>query len=197
MEHGTWNKESCLNEFLRLVRATAERKGVKFHPENYYRKMIETIPGEILKLYCAEYNNKVIAANLVAFYGNMAIYLHGATDDEYRNIMAPYLLQWQTILDAKKRGCKKYDMGGVKSRISNFQFPISNEIPNSNDQIGKNTKYQILDTKYNPWSGITKFKLGFSVNTKPIEFLGSYDIILNRSKYSIYRFLQNFRRMLS
>ena len=152
-----------VDEFLRLVKATAERKGVRFHPENYYRKMIEIIPENILKLYCAEYNNKVIAANLVAFYGDTATYLHGATDDEYRNVMAPYLLQWQAIKDAKNMGCTKYDFGGVKT--------------------GEN----------NNWSGITKFKLGFSQNTKPIVFSGSYDIVINPVKYWMYRIIQKVK----
>ena len=189
-----------VDEFLRLVSATAKRKGIKFHPENYYRRMIESIKSDMLSLYCAEYNNKIIAANLVVFYNNAAVYLHGATDDEYRNVMAPYLLQWQAILDAKQKGCKFYDFGGVKAEISNFQFPaspklqrgepISNKNPNSNDQ---NTKYKIQDTKYNSWAGITKFKLGFSQATKPIEFLGSYDIIISPIRYWMYRSLQKLK----
>ncbi len=180
-----------IKELIRLVDLTANRKGVKFHPGEYYRKMIETIPGEILKIYIAEYNNKVIAANLVIFYENIAIYLHGATDDEFRNIMAPYLLQWQAIKDAKNAGCKFYDFGGVKTEISNSpNCLISNKIPNLNDQIDKNTKYKILDTKYNSWSGITKFKLGFSQIAKPIEFPGSYDIVISSFKYCLYKIFQ-------
>ncbi len=81
--------------------------GSHLHPESYYRKMFETIPAEILKLYMAEYENKIIAANIVIHYGNTATYLHGASDNEYRNVMAPYLLQWQAILDAKKAGLNK------------------------------------------------------------------------------------------
>jgi lipid II:glycine glycyltransferase (peptidoglycan interpeptide bridge formation enzyme) len=154
---------NCIDKFIDLVALTAKRKGIKFHPEDYYRKMIESIPSDILSLYCAEYQNKIIAANIVIFYGNTATYLHGATDDEYRNVMAPYLLQWQAIKDAKKRGFKKYDFGGVKT----------------------------LDN--NSWSGITKFKLGFSQTAKPIEFPGSYDIAINSFKYYIYRAIQKIK----
>ena len=113
----TTNKYENTNdilEFIRLVKATAKRKGISFHAEDYYQKMFENLPENMLKLYVAEYNWKVIAANILVFYGDTATYLHGATDDEYRNVMAPYLLQWQAILDAKKAGCKKYDFGGVK-----------------------------------------------------------------------------------
>lgn len=154
-----------ISEFIRLVKATAKRKGISFHAEDYYRKMFENLPENMLKLYVAEYNGKVIAANVVVFYGDTATYLHGATDDEYRNVMAPYLLQWQAILDAKKTGCKFYDLGGVK----------------------------IQDAK--SWAGITKFKLGFSPNTKPLEFAGSYDIIVNPRVYLLYQVLQKVKEL--
>ena len=158
--------------FIRLVKITAKRDKITSHPESYYRKMFETIPPEILKLYVAEYENKIIAANVVIFYGNTAIYLHGASDYEYRNIMAPYLLHWQAILDAKKAGCKEYDLGGVKS--CNMQHETCN----------------------NNWAGITRFKLGFAPKTAPIVFSGSYDIILNPKKYYLYRFLQKIKKIL-
>ncbi len=109
------NTEKYIAEFLRLVRITAKRDGITSHPESYYRKMLEIIPGDILKLYIAEYQGKVIVANLVLFYGETCTYMHGASDDEYRNVMAPYILQWQQIKDAKKAGCRRYDFGGVST----------------------------------------------------------------------------------
>jgi peptidoglycan pentaglycine glycine transferase (the first glycine) len=163
-------QEKDSNEFIRLVKLTADRKGINFHPESYYRKMLETIPENILKLYVVEYESNIIAANLVVFYGDTAIYLHGATDDKYRNTMAPYLLHWQSILDAKNAGYKFYDFGGVKS-------------------------YDMEHGAGNDWQGITKFKLGFSPNTKTTEFSGSHDIILNRLKYNVYIFIQKIKEI--
>jgi lipid II:glycine glycyltransferase (peptidoglycan interpeptide bridge formation enzyme) len=155
-------------EFLRLVRITAKRNEISAHPENYYRKMWEVLPTGMLKLYVAEYEDKVIAANLVLFYGQFATYLHGASDNQFRDVMAPYLLQWQAIKDAKNLGCEKYDFGGIST---NYEL---------------NTNIRIT----NKFSGITKFKIGFSPNILPINFPGSYDIILNSKKYYIYRILQ-------
>jgi lipid II:glycine glycyltransferase (peptidoglycan interpeptide bridge formation enzyme) len=161
-----------IEEFIKLVKITAERDKIKTHPESYYRKMFETVPGGILKFYVAEYEGKVIAANIVIFYGDTATYLHGASDNEYRNVMAPYLLQWQAILDAKKAGYQKYDLGGIKSCI---------------------TQHEICN---NRWAGITRFKLGFAPNVEPTRFPGSYDIILNPKKYYLYRFLQKIKKIL-
>ncbi|MCD6149604.1 peptidoglycan bridge formation glycyltransferase FemA/FemB family protein [bacterium] len=154
---------SHADEFLRLIKITSKRNKIKSHPENYYREMLK-IP--CVRLYAAEYQGKVIAANLMAFYGNTAIYLHGASDNEFRNVMAPFLLQWRAILDAKKAGCGKYDMGGVK--IQNPKSKIQNP----------------------SWAGITRFKLGFSPKTKPIEFPGSYDIVVSSWRYWVYRVIQ-------
>ena len=159
------NKEH-IDEFLRLVKIMAKRQGIAVHPDEYYRKMVENIPTENLKLYAAEYDGKIIAAIIAVFYNKTAAYLHGASDDKYKNLMAPYLLQWQAIKDAKAAGCEKYDFGGIKT--------------------GGN----------NSWAGITKFKLGFSPNTKLIEFPGSYDIIVNPIKYSAYRIIQKIKSFI-
>lgn len=64
-------------------------------------------------LFIAEYQGKTIAANLVNFFGPTATYTHGGWDWEYRSLMAPHLLQWEQIKEAKNRGCKAYDFWGI------------------------------------------------------------------------------------
>jgi len=67
------------------------------------------------KLYLAEYKDRVIAASLVSFFGNMATYVHGASSSEFRNLMAPHFIQWQAICDAKDKGLAYYDFCGIDS----------------------------------------------------------------------------------
>jgi len=171
---GTINNKN-IEEFLRLTEIMAKRQGIQAHPDSYYRKMLEIIPENILKLYVAQYEGKIIAANLVVFYGKTATYLHGASDDAYKNVMAPYLLQWRQILDAASSGCEQYDFGGVKTEISDQGTVIS---------------------KKGSWEGITKFKFGFSPDTKPIVYPGSYDIIINPWKYWAYRAIQKAKGLI-
>lgn len=161
------DKRFFLEEFLKLTKEMATRQGITAHPDEYYRKMIETLPEEMLKIYSAEFEGKIIAVSLVMFFGDTATYMHGASSNENRNVMAPFLIQWQAILDAKEKGCKWYDFGGVKT--------------NSND---------------NSWAGITQFKLGFSPSTKPIVFPGTYDIIISPRKYGAYRGIQRAKAFL-
>jgi lipid II:glycine glycyltransferase (peptidoglycan interpeptide bridge formation enzyme) len=166
--------ENYVEEFLKLTKQMALRQGIKTHLEEYYRKMVESLPKEMLKIYAAKYGGKIIAANLVLFYENVATYLHGASGNEHRNVMAPHILHWQAILDAKERGCRFYDFGGVK---------ISN-------------KEQAAIGKSNSWEGITRFKLGFSQKTKPVVFPGSYDIVINQWRYWLYRTLQYIKALI-
>ncbi|PIU79441.1 MAG: hypothetical protein COZ28_01935 [Candidatus Moranbacteria bacterium CG_4_10_14_3_um_filter_44_15] len=161
-------------EFLRLIKITARRDKITPHPDEYYRKMFEMISDDVLKLYVAEYEGKVISANIVSFFGKVATYMHGASDYAYRDVMAPYLLQWQQILDAKKAGCVRYDFGGVK---------ISRNMQHATHNMSSR-------------EGITKFKTGFAPEVEPIRFPGCWDIVLNPGKYSLYKILQKIKRLL-
>ena len=104
------NNDDDFDEFWKLMRKTSKRDGFHAYPRAYYEKMLE-IPG--VELFIAEYKNEVIVANIVIFYENQAIYLHGASSYEHRNLMATPLLQWHQILEAKKIGCTKYDFWGI------------------------------------------------------------------------------------
>lgn len=108
---------SELDIFLELLRETAKRDKFSIYPEEYYRKMQE-ISGRdgMIKMFSIKYDNKIIAANLVCFFGKTAIYLHGASDYNYHNLMAPYLLQWETILKAKDKGFISYDFWGINEK---------------------------------------------------------------------------------
>jgi len=163
-------EQKYIDKFITLVEQTAQRKGVSFHQREHYLQILKNIPDDILQLYVAEYQDEVIAVNIISFYGGAATYLHGATSDKYRNMMAPFLLQWQAILDAKKRGLKYYDFGGVEVFGELELKPIADKL-----------------------QGVTKFKLGFSPETKPFQTIGSYDIIINKWKYWLYQLVQGIK----
>jgi len=162
----TTREEKYLDIFLELMQKTERRKGVKFHPPRHYYAILHNLPADVLQLYVAEYQGRILAINLVSFYNRVATYLHGATADNYRQVMAPFLLQWQAILQAKQQGCRYYDFGGI--------------FPNATDS-GK--------------IGLTRFKVGFAPQSKPFVMAGSYDIILNPFKYRLYRWLSKVKKL--
>jgi lipid II:glycine glycyltransferase (peptidoglycan interpeptide bridge formation enzyme) len=65
------------------------------------------------ELFLACFKEKIIAANIVIFFGGKATYLHGASNYRYRKLMAPHLLQWSQIKEAKNKGCEIYDFWGI------------------------------------------------------------------------------------
>ncbi|MBI2448255.1 peptidoglycan bridge formation glycyltransferase FemA/FemB family protein [Candidatus Microgenomates bacterium] len=152
--------------FYKIIEQTNKRDHVRSHSKDYYKKMLESLGDDgILRLYLARYNNQYIAGNLIAFYGNTATYLHGASSDSERNVMAPYLLQWQAIKDAKEYGCQYYDFFGIA--------------PN--------------DSVRHPWAGITRFKKGFGGTQ--INFPGTYDVVISGGWYMMYKIFRTLNRL--
>jgi peptidoglycan pentaglycine glycine transferase (the first glycine) len=165
--------------FLDLITQTADRKEITPHPRAYYEKMLDTLPEEMCRLFIAEYEGEILAANLLIIFGTIATYLHGGSSDKHRDVMAPYLLQWEQMKFAKTRGCALYDFGGIKTQM-NGELRIANN-----------------EKEKNNWNGITRFKMGFSPQTAPTIFPGAYDIILNSRAYFLYRRLHDLKKSLS
>jgi lipid II:glycine glycyltransferase (peptidoglycan interpeptide bridge formation enzyme) len=156
-----------LDQFFVLAQETAERNEIKTHPKEYYKKMIDVLAkSEMVKFYVAEYKKKVLAINLILTFGKTITYLHGGSTSEHRNVMAPYLLHWQAIQDAKENGIKHYDFGGVSPQ---------NE-PN------------------HKWAGISRFKIGFG--GYQIETPGTFDREFNSKWYRLYQLARKIRRSL-
>ncbi|HOZ36270.1 MAG TPA: peptidoglycan bridge formation glycyltransferase FemA/FemB family protein [bacterium] len=103
--------------FYRLSQETAKRNGIKIYDKSYYEKLIGYFgtgdKNVKLKLYFALQEGKPLATILAIYFGDTATYLHGASANEGRELMANYLLQWNVIKDAKRDGFKIYDLWGA------------------------------------------------------------------------------------
>lgn len=141
-------KVSNINNFLKLYSSLSERK--HFVPHSGLKEEFNSFSLENKALlFFAKYNKKIIAGAFIAFVGNMAIYRHGASDIKYKDIPASYLLQWEAIKEAKKRGIKLYNFWGIAP----------------------------TEAKNHPWQGLTLFKMGFG--GERVEFLHAQDLALN------------------
>jgi len=113
---------SAFENFWRLLQETAQRGGFGIHGREHYEKLLLTRSDNFSnELFLAEYGGKVIAAALVNFYQDAtspgtATYLHGASGREHRQVMAPHFLHWSIIKEAKERGFKFYDLGGIDEK---------------------------------------------------------------------------------
>jgi lipid II:glycine glycyltransferase (peptidoglycan interpeptide bridge formation enzyme) len=102
-------------EFWQLMCQTGERDNFRTHGISYYKEMLKA-DNDFIKLFFAEYKGKPISSIIVAFFGDTATYAHGASSNNDRNVMAPYLLQWHCIKSAKELGHKYYDFYGINAK---------------------------------------------------------------------------------
>jgi len=117
-------------EFWRLMRATSERDGFRIHSQKHYQNLL-VAPQNFIQLFFAEYEGQKIATALVCRFDAQATYLHGASDNKYRNVMAPYLLQWEIIKRAQADDALIYDFYGIDEKkwpgVTRFKLGFSGE----------------------------------------------------------------------
>lgn len=167
-----------INIFYKLSEDTAKRDKIRFHDKGYYKKLAKSF-GEEMRIYTAKFNGKAIASAIMLKYKDVYYYLHGASSDKYRNVMAPYLIQWKAICDGKKAGCKWYDFWGVA--------PLK--------RLDSNNKFDIKNPSH-AWNGITKFKLGFVPNEdngKYLSYPGCFEVSYGKKRYFLFNMFKKVR----
>lgn len=153
--------------YLQLSKQTWKRQGFYSHNSHYHRLMWQVLQKEgLAKLLVAKYQGKVIAAWLLFVFGKSLYYPYGASATEHKNLMASSLLLWEAIRWGKKHGLTTFDLWG--SLGAN---------PNPKDS----------------WYGFHHFKQGF--NPELIEFIGSYDLVINPLLYKLYGLVHKLREL--
>lgn len=127
-------REAKLNdfsEFWRLMTITSNRDSFRIHNKKHYRNLLSNSQGSVF-MFFVSYNNINIATGLFSFWGERVSYLHGGSDNQFRNLMAPYLLQWKAIKLAKEKGYKYYDFYGIDEKkwpgVSRFKKGFGGQI---------------------------------------------------------------------
>ncbi|KKR09963.1 MAG: Methicillin resistance protein [Parcubacteria group bacterium GW2011_GWA2_39_18] len=138
-----------IEPFLELLHETSSRNKFRLHPDTYYGRLFTFFsdPEKSIKtkIFGAFLGNTLLAADMVIFYGKRTTYLHGASSSDHRNLMAPYLLHWEIMKNAKKSGFSEYDLWGIDEKkwpgvtrfkesfggkeieyIGSYDFPINN-----------------------------------------------------------------------
>lgn len=107
--------EKDLNDFWRLNNETTNRDTFSGHEKTYYRNFLTLLSPHADLFFAETEDGTRIATAISTFTRDKAIYYFGAStsDSKYRNLMAPYLLQWTMIQEAKERKCTTYDFLGI------------------------------------------------------------------------------------
>ena len=155
-----------IKKFYDLQIQTSKRQ--KFIPfsHRYLHEQFKTFSQiNAALIYKAFFKNKLLAVAFIIFYGNEAVYHYGASTEEGRDHPGSYLIQWEAILEAKKRDMSRYNLWGVS--------------PENNQR--------------HRFFGLSLFKRGFG--GEEIEYLHAQDLILNYPKYAINFAIETIRKI--
>ncbi|MCA9370910.1 MAG: peptidoglycan bridge formation glycyltransferase FemA/FemB family protein [Candidatus Peregrinibacteria bacterium] len=148
-----------IDGFIAMVKQTAKRDGFTALSPQKYKAFYENLEESFLIIaYHPENNAKPISGALGVIWKDEAVYYYGASDHEFRALMAPYRVQWRAMRYCKENGCKTYDLLGIAP-----------------ENAGPT----------HPWHGITEFKekLGGKLVTYPPEQV----IVLKPMTYRLLR----------
>ena len=145
-----------------LLKETARRQSFSVFPKRAYAELFSVQSDDFTaELLFAEFKGDPAAALVLCHFGDTTTYVHGGSSAAFRPYMAPYLLQWEAIRNARARGSRWYDLWGIS------------------------------DASHASWEGITRFKLGFvGKNEKGgriTAYAGAYDVAFQKVWYDTYR----------
>jgi len=160
------NSDNSFKLFLKLLfEETLKRQGFYSHTPDYFEKLWQVLkPAGMAQILRAEYEGKTLSIFMVFIFNNKIYYPYGASTREFKELMAPNLLMWEVIKLGKKLGCQALDMWGA---------------------LGPEAD------KNDPWFGFHRFKQGYGA--KLVEFIGSYDLVLQPKLYKVFRVMEEAR----
>ena len=161
--------------YLDLTGQTTKRQNFYAHTPAYHTTQWESLthtatpPFSSLSshLLLANYNKKTLAAWILFVFKDTLYYPYGASSSEHRETMSSNLIMWEAIRFGKKLGLKKFDMWGALGPD-----------PDPTDS----------------WFGFHRFKQGYKPDH--VEFVGSFDLVLNPFLYRAYTAADKIRSLI-
>lgn len=129
----------------------------------FFGKYLPALPGR--QAGGRQGKGEIAAGALVIFWSGIGFYHQAASLAKYAKLSIPYLLQWEAIKEAKRRGCKLYDFWG---------FTDPQKYPK------------------HPWAGPSLFKMGFG--GRAYEYVKTQDYPLTK-KYWLINLFERLRKI--
>lgn len=137
-------KSQDIDAFVKLHIQTSRRQ--KFWVSTRDSKSLwSSLPKENRTILFAKKDGEILAGAFLIFYNDISYYYQAGSSAKKRELLASYLVVWESIKLAKEKGCKKFDFEGIEDK-------------------------RIKVTK--KWKGFTHFKRGFG--GYEVEYLGSF-----------------------
>ncbi len=180
------NSAQAFAAYWKLTEETTKRQKFFAHTKTYHTLLWETLKtakrnshnedhDDALQAHLLlanyqppkEQQGVILAAWVLLTFHDTLYYPYGASSTEYRNVMASNLMMWEAIRFGKRHGLKTFDMWGSLG-----------EHPDNKD----------------PWYGFHRLKQGYG--PKLVEFVGSYDLIINPYLYQLYKTADRLRWLM-
>jgi lipid II:glycine glycyltransferase (peptidoglycan interpeptide bridge formation enzyme) len=175
------NSQKAFNEYLKLTSETTKRQGFFAHTSEYHRIMWETLHDQRSKikdqrsdkdkltahLMVGRYKGKALTTWVLFVFKDTLYYPYGASSNEHREVMSSNLVMWEAIRFGKKLGLKKFDMWGALGPD-----------PDPSDS----------------WIGFHTFKKRYG--PEHVEYVGSYDLVINPMLYQLYKVADKLRWLM-
>lgn len=161
-KHGlTVKTEKNLDTFLNLLKKTGVRDGFRLHQTTHYQKILDSSLAHQITVYL---RSTPLASGIFIGFDDTFTYLFGASDYEYRNYMAPYLMQWTAIKTGQAYNYRYYDFFGIAPEGA---------------------------FKDHQYAGVTRFKKGFGGQV--VSGSGTFDLIIQPKKYFFYNLIRKLK----
>jgi lipid II:glycine glycyltransferase (peptidoglycan interpeptide bridge formation enzyme) len=126
--------DQYMDDFWNVYEDTFKRQGWNaYSKKSIVNEFKQFASADQAQMFLAKYKGKIIAASIFIYYQDQCYYHHSGSLTEFKDVTAPYLIQWESIKEAKKRGLKVYNFFGIARD----------------------------DSPKHPWYGLTFFKKGF------------------------------------
>jgi len=146
-----------MKKYYDLMLETTSRDNFNWNTIDYYKTFLNELINT--KLLIAYLWDKIIAWWIFTFDKNVSIYYYWAStsNKKYRNMMAPYLLQWTAIKIAKEKWSELYDFLWVSSPwddnsdltwVTDFKLKLSRDVRQVSESyiyINKKLKYIFIN----------------------------------------------------
>jgi lipid II:glycine glycyltransferase (peptidoglycan interpeptide bridge formation enzyme) len=157
-----------VERFYQLSLTTSERDEFGIHSLEYYQQVYDLFaPQGACVLLIAQYQDQPLAGLMAFARGDTAWYFYGASNNQERNRMPTYTLQWEAIRWAKEKGCLIYDLWGVPDHPESY------------------LEDHFLDRSDGLW-GVYRFKRGFGGKVR--RTIGTWDRVYHPAFYQLYQF---------
>ncbi len=106
-----------LDDFFALMQTTAGRDSFGIFDREYYQAYLDTMSEKDGFMTVCTIDGKPAAAGLFVAHDGQAHYVFAGSSDDYRKIAPAYSVIWESIKEAKKRGCSVFNFGGVSDEV--------------------------------------------------------------------------------